>query len=427
MSDVLRNLRFVLILSGLGLILVSACSRDPKVAGDGKGEGAVATKAVEEKHAEESAGEASGEHAEEGEHEEGLVELSPPIYVRAGIKTAVVQTQALGGELTATGEVGFNEDRTAHVGPRISGRITAVRATLGQRVRRGETLAVLDSTELGQAKAAYQQARVREELTRETYERESRLAAEKISSQQEALAARAAHLEAASELRRAEETLRLMGLSSSQVRGEGPGQTASSLSPVTSPFEGTIVEKEANLGEMVSPETKLFTVADLSRVWIWIDIFEKDLRSVHPGDGAAVAVDAYPGETFAGEVSFFGGKVDSATRTVRARVDVGNRDGRLRPGMFARIQLSDPHVKPAGPGVPVVPESALQRVGEKYAVFVPDGKRRFRRREVETGRRAGDLVEILSGLKAGESVVVTGVFLLASEAAKETMGEGHGH
>ena len=413
----------MLSLISLGLILGTSCSRSAKTGS----EGAAEEKAV---HQEPAAGEAPDEHGEEGEehgeneekHEEGVVELSPESHARAGIETLVVEARPLGAVLETTGQVGFNEDRLAHVGPRISGRISEVRATLGQRVKRGQTLAVLDSTELGQAKANYQQARVREGLTRETYEREKRLAADKISSEQEALTARAAFLEAEAELRRAEQTLRLMGLSVGQM-----GQAGSSLSPVSSPFDGTVVEKEANLGEMVSPEQKLFTVADLSQVWIWIDVFEKDLRGVHVDDEVSLQVDAYPGETFDGKVSFLTGSVDAATRTVRARVDVNNKDGRLRPGMFARIRLTDPHVPPAGPGVPVVPESALQRQGEKHAVFVPDGERRYRRREVRPGRKSGDFVEILEGLKPGERVVVKGVFLLASEAAKETMGEGHSH
>ena len=417
-----RLMTFSLI--SLGLTFGVSCSPSAKTGGEGAAK-------EEAGHQETAAGEAPDEHAEEGEehgeneekHEEGVVELTLESHARAGLDTAVVEARPLGAVLETTGQVGFNEDRLAHVGPRISGRIAEVRATLGQRVKRGQTLAVLDSTELGQAKANYQQARVRETLTRETYEREKKLAADKISSEQEALTARAAFLEAEAELRRAEQTLRLMGLSPGQIEG----QAASSLSPVSSPFDGTVVEKEANLGEMVSPEQKLFSVADLSQVWIWIDVFEKDLRGVHRDDEVSLQVDAYPAETFAGKVSFLTGSVDAATRTVRARVDVNNADGRLRPGMFARIRLTDPHVPPAGPGVPVVPESALQRQGEEHVVFVPDGERRYRRREVKIGRKSGDFVEILEGLKPGERVVVKGVFLLASEAAKESMGGGHSH
>ena len=211
MSRALRYLLTTFALTCLALTGVS-CSRSPATPGEEKSGKAAEEAASPEKHAEGEGERASGEHgeAEEG-HEEGVVELTPEAHARAGVETAAVQAQALAGELEMTGQVGFNEDRQAHVGPRISGRITEVRAALGQRVKRGETLAVLDSTELGQAKASYQQGRVRETLTRETYERERKLAADKISSEQEALTARAAHLEAAAELRRAEETLRLMG------------------------------------------------------------------------------------------------------------------------------------------------------------------------------------------------------------------------
>lgn len=356
--------------------------------------------------------------------ESGLVELAPEANARAGIEIGTVETEALGGELESTGQVGFNEDRLAHAGTRIPGRIVAIKVSLGARVRRGQTLAVVDSLELGQAKAAYLQARAREELTSEVYERENRLAAEKISSEQEALTARAAHLEASAELRRADETLRLLGMTAREVQGLRQAEPTSSLSPISSPFDGTVVEKSASLGEMVQPEQKLFTVADLGTVWLWVDVFEKDLRRVHPGDGATVAVDAYPGEVFQGKVSLLAETVDAATRTARARVIVENRDGRLRPGMFARIRLFDPHSRPEGPGVAVVPESAVQRQGDGYVAFVPEGARRYRLREVRIGRKAGDRVEVLSGLKAGEKVVVKGTFLLASEAAKSTLGEG---
>lgn len=413
MNRIFRNWSILLVAVCLSFAVACSSSKEDKQKAEEKTGGATAA----QEHG--SEGEEAGAPAEE--HEEGVVELTAEAHARAGIETAAIEAKALGAELSTTGQVGFNEDRLAHVGPRISGRITAVRATLGQSVARGETLAVLDSTELGQARASYQQARAREALTRETWERERGLAAEKISSEQEALTARAAHLEAAAELRRAEETLRLMGVSA------GEGQSGSSLSPVTSPFAGTVVEKEASLGEMVSPERKLFSVADLTRVWIWIDVFEKDLRHVHPEDEVTVQVDAYPGETFEGKVSFLAGSVETTTRTVRARIDVDNKGGRLRPGMFARIRLTDPHVSPSGPGVPVVPESALQRQEEGFVAFVPVGERRYEKREVKIGRKSGDFVEILEGLKPGERVVVKGAFILASEAAKETMGEGHGH
>lgn len=425
MKDHLKNLLIVLLVAGVVLPAGISCSRTPEKEGGAEEHAEGAEGAAGEEHGDEHA------EGEEGEaHEEGVVTLTPEAQARAGIRIAPVATRTLDPEIETTGQVGFNEDRMAHVGPRIAGRITSVRATLGQRVGSGEVLAVIDSVELGQARAAYQQARAREDLTRETYERERRLAADKISSEQEVLSARAAHLEAAAELRRAEETLRVFGLSTAQVRSLRDGQSgAATLSPVTSPFGGTVVEKEASLGEMVAPEAKLFTVADLSRVWIWIDLFEKDLGRVHLGDGVLAEVEAYPGETFAGKVTFLGGSVNAETRAVRARLEIDNGDGRLRPGMFARIRLSDPHGKPAegGASVPVVPESAIQRQGEEFIAFVLEGERQYRRREVRTGKRSGGFIEVLEGLKPGENVVVEGTFLLASEMSKETLGGDDDH
>lgn len=395
----------------LGVALVS-CSRKTQEAEPGTDAASAAS---------ESSGE-SGGAKERPKHEEGLVELSPEARATAGIRAQAAEARPLAAEIETTGEVGRNEDRVARVGPRVAGRITAVHAVLGQKVSRGQALAVIDSTELGQTKADYLQAQAQEDLARATYERENRLAAEKISSQKEVLEARAALLQAQAARRSAEEKLRLFGLTATQVGAIGRGQ-GTSLLPVSSPFAGVVVEKEATLGEVVAPEQKLFTVADLRRVWIWIDVFEKDLRRVHPGDGAAVEVDAYPGEKFQGKVSFFSAQVDPGTRTVRARIDVDNGDGRLRPGMFTRIRLSDPHTT-GGTPVVVVPESAVQRRGDGFAVFVQEGEGRYRIRPVRTGRKAGGVVEILDGVKAGEPVVVQGVFFLASEASKESFGEG---
>jgi cobalt-zinc-cadmium efflux system membrane fusion protein len=410
MISLLRNLPMTMALAGLGLASFVACSKPP----------------VEEKRSQEVAAQPTA--LEKGaQPEKGIVELAPEAYSSAGLQTARVEVRPLATEIETTGQVGFNEDRKAHVSPRVAGRITAVHVALGQRVASGQVLAVIDSVELGKARAEYLQAKAREDLTRTTFERESRLAAEKISSQKEVLEARAANLEAQAALRNAEETLHLFGLTAGQIAALGSSKPGASLLAVSSPFSGTVVEKEASLGEMVGPEQKLFTVADLRRVWVWIDVFEKDLRRVHLDDGVSVEADAYPGEKFEGKVSLVGAQVDPGTRTVRARLDVENSDGRLRPGMFARVRLSDPHAPgggAAGPPVATVPESAIQRKGSGFIAFVPVGERRYQQRAVRTGRRAGGFIEVLDGLKPGEPVVVKGVFLLLSEASKQSLGEG---
>jgi cobalt-zinc-cadmium efflux system membrane fusion protein len=411
MKLAMKKFLWTVALAGVAVGLPVSCTQRPEEAAKGQ-------------ETPKQAAEAQG-RAETGEA--GVIELAPEAYASAGIQTGRVEVRPLAAEIETTGQVGFNEDRIAHVSPRVAGRLTAVRATLGQRVAAGQTLAVIDSVELGKARADYLQAKAREELTRATFDRESRLAADKISSQKEVLEARAAHLEAEAALRNAEETLHLFGLTAGQIEALRDREPGASLMPILTPFAGTVVEKEASLGEMVGPEKRLFTVADLRRVWISIDVFEKDLRRVHLDDGVSVEADAYPGESFQGKVSFVGAQVDPGTRTIRARIDIDNANGRLRPGMFARVKLTDPHAPgggAAGPPVATVPESAIQRKGSGFVAFVPVGERRFQQRAVSTGRRSGGFVEVINGLKPGEQVVVQGVFLLLSEASKQTLGEG---
>jgi cobalt-zinc-cadmium efflux system membrane fusion protein len=374
--------------------------------------------------ARESPGE--GDAHEEQHHEEGVVELTPEMVARAAIRTEPASTRSLPRQLQTTGQVGYEEDRLAHVSPRVPGRVEEVLADLGDEVRKGQELVVIDSVELGQAKAAYLEARAGEELARQNYEREQGLFAQRISSEKDALTAKAAHLEAVARLRSAEETLHLYGVPDEQLRDLDYGGAQASLLPIRAPLAGRVVEKHVTIGELVMPERSLFTIADLGHVWIWIDVYERDLGSVHIGDDVEVTVDADPASTFHGQVTYVSDKVDPDTRTVRARIDVDNPERTLRPGMFARVTVSDPHSTSAGPSL-AVPAGAVLREGDGFIVFVALGEGRFERRQVGPGRKTVEFVEILSGLEPGAEVVVEGGFLLRSEASKDEMGAGHEH
>jgi cobalt-zinc-cadmium efflux system membrane fusion protein len=347
---------------------------------------------------------------------------------RLHLRTEPVVMRALPAELQTTGEVDFEQDRLAHVTPRIPGRVEEVHADLGQNVRKGQVLAWIDSIELGKAKSEFLQAQSQEELARQNFEREKGLFGERIASEKEMLAARAAHLEAIARRRTGEETLRLYGLSDEQIRSLRHDDDQASLLPVRAPLSGRVVEKHVTVGELVTPEREMFTIADLEHVWIWIDVYERDLERVHLEDDVAVAVEAYAGEVFRGKVSYLSDQVDADTRTVRARIDVDNPQHRLRPGMFARVTLSDPHIDATGmaPSL-VVPAGAVQRDGDAFIVFVALGDDRYARHEVSVGRTAAGFVEIRSGLAPTDTVVVEGAFLLKSEASKEEIGGGHAH
>ncbi|MCL4836708.1 MAG: efflux RND transporter periplasmic adaptor subunit [Thermoanaerobaculia bacterium] len=411
------------LLFGLALVACGKPSPSPAPTRD-------ADKAGEENHAPEEAVHGEEGHEEEG-HEEGeAIELSAEAVATAGIVTAPAESRRLRAELETTGSVDFDERRFAHVSPRVGGRVESVPVELGEAVRAGQVLARIDSIELGQSVGDYLQSRARAELARETLEREERLYRERVSSEQEMLSARAASREADAALRGAEERLHLLGISNDDVAQLGYDQPRVSIHEVRAPFAGTIVAKHVTRGEMVEPQSQLFQVADLSRVWVWIDVYERDLARVHLGDGVTVEVDTYPGTSFTGEVVHLGSSIQSDTRTARARIEVPNPEGRLRPGMFARVHILDPHASADAPGaveVIAVPAAAVQRDGDRSIVFVALGEGRFEPRTVRLGRRGEGFVEVLEGVAAGEPVVVEGAFFVKSELAREELGGGHGH
>lgn len=379
----------------------------------------------EKEHAGEEAGHEAGGHGAEG----GVVELSEDAAKRVVIRTAAVEARALALEVSTTGQVDYDRSRVVQVGSRLSGRVNKVEVQLGASVKNGQVLAWIDSIDLGTAKSEHLKAKTRLKLAKENFTREEQLAAEKVSSEREMLTAKADYEEALSDYNVSHEALRLLGLSHGQIEETRYGDPKASLLGVRAPFDGKVVELDLTQGEVVQPERNLFTVADLSRVWVWIDLYERDVPRVHLDDEAIVRLDAFPEREFRGRISYIRDEVDPQSRTVRARVDLDNADGVLKPKTFAKVNLSDPHLAQGtdAPKTLAIPDSALQRDGEEQIVFVEVGPRRYERREVQLGRSGGGYVEALSGVAMGEKVVVEGTFLLKSEASKAAMGGGHSH
>jgi len=374
-------------------------------------------------------GEHGDEHAHEeghGHEDEGHIELTPEALETISLKTAAAEKRPVGGEIKTTAVIEPDKTRIAHVSPRIPGRVSAVSAFLGDKVTKGEVLAELDSIELGQAKAEYLKAKADLEVARANYSREERLYGREITSEKEYLDARGEFLRAEAALNTSRETLRLLGLSESDVKAISWTERKSppSLFPLKAPFDGTIIEQHTVLGELVAPENNAYTIADLTHLWIQLDVYEKDLRHVGKGKPVDVMVDAYPGEKFTGEVTYVSDVLDESTRTARARVEIGNEDGRLKPGMFASALISIPG---EGGEALTVPSSAVQQVHGKPTVFVREGEGVFEAREITAGRDSGEYVEVLSGVSPGDEVVTEGGFYLKSLMLKDEMGEGHAH
>ncbi len=383
--------------------------------------------ACEEGHGEEGHGEEG--HGEEGHGEEGVAELTEAVATRLGIRVVPVERRKVAGLLETTGRVDFDQERIAHVAARVRGRVVKAEVVLGSRVRKGQLLAVLDSLELAAAKSDFLQARTELRLAETTLQRKRSLAADRIVSEQSVQEAEAAVARARAVFESSRRRLLLMGLDARGIARIDASNVVAARFPIRSPLDGEVVEKHLVVGEVVTSDETLFTVADLSRLWVWADVYERDLRHVHLGDEVVVTAEAYPGERFTGKVSYLSAQVDPDTRTVRARVEVPNPNGRLRPGMFVRVVLQDPHGADGAeaPERIVVPASSVQRDGEERVVFVRTAPRRFERRAVVVGRRAGDLVEILDGLRPGEEVAASHTFLLKSEASKGAISSDHSH
>ena len=374
-------------------------------------------------------GEHGDEHAHEeghGHEDEGHIELTPEALETISLRTAAVEKRPVGGEIKTTAVIEPDKTRIAHVSPRIPGRVSAVNAFLGDKVTKGEVLAELDSIELGQAKAEYLKAKADLEVARANYSREERLYGREITSEKEFLDAKGEFLRAEAALNTSRETLRLLGLSEADLKAISWTERKSppSLFPLKAPFDGTIIEQHTVLGELVAPENNAYTIADLTHLWIQLDVYEKDLRHVGKNKTVDVMVDAYPGEKFTGEVTYVSDVLDESTRTARARVEIGNEDGRLKPGMFASALISIPG---EGGEALTVPSSAVQQVRGKPTVFVRDGEGVFEAREITAGRDSGEYVEVLSGVSSGDEVVTEGGFYLKSLMLKDEMGEGHAH
>jgi cobalt-zinc-cadmium efflux system membrane fusion protein len=356
---------------------------------------------------------AAGEAADEKEGVE-LVVLDSTQLRLGGIVVEPVTTITTSG-LPVTGTITYDANRVSHVGSRTDGRVVALRVELGTQVRRGQTLALLESPEVGQIRAEEREARELVKIAEENFARERRLAAQGISSRKELL-------EAEAELRRMQASLR-----SAQTRLRVFGATNGSGAQfgVTAPFTGQVVARDASVGEMANPEDTLFTVADLSRVWIELNIFERDLPRVRVGQSVVVRTSAYPNRTFPGRIVFVGSILNPANRTVEARVEIENADGALKPGMFANASIQ---VGAGGPVVVAVPQDAVQEVEGKKVVFVPGTKAgEFRPQPIAVGESIeGGRVTIPSGLAPDARVVTRGAFALRSELAKGEIGE-HGH
>jgi membrane fusion protein, heavy metal efflux system len=364
------------------------------------------------------------EHAEPESHRQpGVIELTAEQLVTAKIATGKVERRTQAGLLEANATIEAAADRQARVGTRTAGRVTRIQAELGQHVRKGAVLAMVDSPELGRAKADYLAAMAAANVTRETAKREKSMFEQRISAERDWREAEAAAIKADAEKEAAENRLHALGVGEAGL--PRVVKHYDSTIAVTAPIDGVVVERDLTLGQMVESTDTLFVVMDLAEVWILVDVYERDLSQVAMGQAASVRVGAYPEREFRGKVTNIGAVVEPKTRAVKVRVVLANPKGELKAGMFATVTIEG--TTGEARQRLLAPAAAVQRDGERLIVFVPRGERGFLAREVTIARELGEWVEIQSGLSEGESVVTAGAFLLKSELKKGELGGGHSH
>ncbi|MBI5495920.1 MAG: efflux RND transporter periplasmic adaptor subunit [Deltaproteobacteria bacterium] len=357
-----------------------------------------------------------GKHADEHEGLPTRVRLSAAAHDEAAVRTEPVTAGQLGPTVDITGEVMADPDHVARVTARVAARVREVRFREGDLVKQGAVLVVLESAELARARAAWTSADARARGARASAERAAAAFREGLVPVQQVAVAESDATALEADALAARQVLGAFGA----VRAQAPEEAA--LAYVAAPISGRVVARDAVLGQGVAPDHVLATVVDMQRVFFQGRLFEKNLADVQPGRAADVRLNAYPSEVFAGRVEAVGHQVDPTARTFVARIALTNRGDLLKLGLFgtARIVVDRPA---AGPQVLAVPLSAVTRVAGRDVVFVAHPGGDYEVHPVTLGQSAAGRVEIIEGLRAGETVVVEGVFSLKSLVLKSTFGE----
>ncbi|MEJ7728549.1 MAG: efflux RND transporter periplasmic adaptor subunit [Polyangiaceae bacterium] len=390
--------------------------------GEHEGEGQDHGKEAKGAHGREEEGEGHGREARGDKgHEKGkaeTVKLSEEMLANADIELVTAGPGKVAVTLELPGEVALNAERMAHVTPRIGGTVRDVKRQLGDQVRKGDVLALLDSKELAEMQRDVLATKERLALAENSFRRAESLWAEKISAEKDFLAAKNQLAEAQIEHRSAAQ--KLAAAAGSGARGAGLALLA--------PLDGTIIEKHISIGEVLADDTQAFIIADLSLLWVQVTVYAKDLSRVEVGQLTRVRAEGIA-EPAVGKITYLGSVVGEETRTAAARVELDNPGAAWRPGLFVTAEVA---IDEAAAAVSIL-DAAVQRVEGREVVFVRS-KEGFEARPVKIGRRGiaadagrGAVVEILEGVAPGEAYAARNSFVLKAELGKSEAGHDHAH
>lgn len=344
------------------------------------------------------------------------IDLAADDFKKAQIRAARVTNGVTAAKLRVPGIVKANEYREVHVTPLVGGVVKEVPVVLGDHVKRGQPLAVIFSSELAEAETQYVSYLAELDAEHKKLERTQNLVKLGAASQQELEEVAATHAAHESHVRAALEKLKLLGASDRQIAALKQAEQINPNLVVPAPINGVVLTRNANLGLVVNTAQELFTVADLSTVWIMASVNEKDFASVRVGSETNISAPAYAGRNWKGRVTYIQPQVDPTTRTAQARIEVANPGETLRIEMYVDVEFSSP-----GASGPIVPEAAVQSIGERQFVFLPvkNNEGSFSLRAVRLGPAANGFYSVLEGVKARDEVVTDGSFILKAEAVRQ--------
>lgn len=342
-----------------------------------------------------------------------LVRIDPQTAQRLGIRVEAAGSQAGEHRLQLPGSLDFDVERVARVGSVLEGRVVSVTGKVGDPVKKGQRMATVMAPAVASAQAEYLASRAEAGFAVDRVTREENLAARELTTAQELARARSEKAKAEAGVSAAEARLRAFRVplpSGKQSLAE------SGLVTLTSPLDGVVVDRSVVLGQYIFPDDTAFVVADLSKLWANLDLFEADVPYLRVGADVELTLDAFPGKSFHGQLAAIEPKVAKNSRSLRARVLVPNPEGALRPGFFVRASIAIPN----GTHQLLVPAAAVQPLEDDVVFVVRDQAAGiYEVRRVLVARRTAEVVELAEGLSRGEVIVVQGAFLLRGEVTRQ--------
>lgn len=363
---------------------------------------------------------------ESSTQESNLVEMGIEAQRHVGLQVAPAALTQLTDYLQVVGTVQPIDSRIGHVRLLGRGRVEEVLAKVGDRVKKAQPLARFDNIEAGELVAQYHSAQAEMERLKVQHttalrqaERDRRLVEIGAAAQKDAEASQGGERSLKAAIQAQESQISGLANRLRRFGMDQPDAPGSSLTTIRSPFSGVVIRAGIAPGELVEAESDLFHVADLSKVWVQAEVYEKDLGQIRTGQTAIISVDTYPNETFSGKVTYVGDILNPQTRTVQVRCEAPNPEMKLKLDMFATVSLP---TKFSRTGL-VVPASAIQQVEGKDVIFVRKRDTAFEPRQVKVGKTVSGRTEVISGLTEGEQVVIDGGFNLKSIALGREAGE----